>query len=86
MVQYLVVALIVACALLYVGAKYLPQGWRTLIVYKLSRRRGAQSKLVQWLDTAGSCGSGCDTCGSCEDTPAPQPESERRVIKLHVEK
>jgi hypothetical protein len=87
MVQYLVVAVIVACALLYVGAKYLPQGWRTRIVYRLSRRGGPQSKLVQWLDTAGSCGSGgCDSCKACEDTPAPQPEDGRRVIKLHVEK
>jgi hypothetical protein len=86
MVQYLVVAIIVACALLYVGAKYLPQGWRTRIVYKLSRGVGAQSRLVRWLDTADSCGSGCDTCKSCEDEPAPQQESGRRVIKLHVEK
>jgi hypothetical protein len=86
MVQYLVVALIVACALLYVGAKYLPQGWRTRIVYKLSRRGARQTKLVKWLDTAGSCGSGCDSCKACEDTPAPQPENGRRVIKLHVDK
>jgi hypothetical protein len=86
MVQYLVVALIVVCALLYVGAKYLPQGWRTRIVYRLSRRGAKQSKLVQWLDTAGSCGSGCDSCKACEDEPEPQPEDGRRVIKLHVEK
>jgi hypothetical protein len=87
MIQYLACALIVACALLYVGAKYLPQGWRTRIVYTLTRRGASrQSKLVQWLDTAGSCGSGCDTCKACEDTPAPPQEGGRRVIKLHVEK
>jgi hypothetical protein len=86
MVQYLAVAVIVAFALLYVGAKYLPKGWRTRLVYRLSRRREGESKLAKWLDTADSCGSGCDTCGSCEDTPAPQPEDGRRVIKLHVHK
>jgi hypothetical protein len=85
-IQYLVVAVIVAFALLYVGAKYLPKGWRTRIVYKLSRRREGESKLAQWLQTADSCGSGCDTCKSCEDTPAPPAETGRRVIRLHVEK
>ncbi|MFL6671989.1 MAG: DUF6587 family protein [Massilia sp.] len=83
MVQQLIVAVIVVLALLYVGAKYLPKGWRTRIVYKLSRTGGEQSKLVQWLDTGSSCGSGCDSCKACEDTAPVSSPTEHRVIKLH---
>lgn len=84
MLQYLVVAVIVALALLYAGAKYLPKAWRTRIVYRLTRHGARQSKLVQWLDTASSCGSGCDTCKACDDTEAPpQSPTGHRVIKVH---
>ncbi len=87
--QELVVGLFVALAAVYVGAKYLPAAWRIRIVNRLSRG-GADSKLVRWLDTGGSCGSGCNSCNTCE-TPGPSPRVEptppagnkHRVIKLH---
>jgi uncharacterized protein DUF6587 len=82
MIQYLAVAVIVVLALLYVGAKYLPKGWRTQIVHRLTQSGARQSKLVQWLDTGSSCGSGCDSCNECDDTPAAPP-TNHRVIKLH---
>jgi hypothetical protein len=85
--QYLAVGVIVLLAALYAAAKYLPKGWRQRIVYALSARSG-KGKLVQWLDTDSSCGSGCDTCGSCAPTP-PLPATDdkgRKVIQLHVER
>lgn len=87
MVQYLVVGLIVLLAALQAARKYLPAGWRRKLVYLLSRgRAGSQSRLVRWLDTDASCGSGCDTCKACEDTPQPPADGQRRVIKLRVER
>jgi hypothetical protein len=82
--QELVVALVVAVAAVYVGAKYLPQAWRIRIVNRLSSG-GAESKLVQWLDTGGSCGSGCKSCNTCETPaePAAPEGGKHRVIKLH---
>jgi hypothetical protein len=89
--QELVVGIIVACAALYVGAKYLPDAWRRAIVYRLSAR-GRQSavakRLVNWLDASASCGSGCGSCGSCatDETAEPVPPAgagKGRVIKIH---
>jgi len=82
--QEAVVALVVLCAAVYVGARYLPAAWRIRIVNRLSRG-GTDSKLVRWLDTADSCGGGCKSCNSCE-TPeelAPPEGGKHRVIKLH---
>lgn len=82
--QELVVGIIVALAALYAGAKYLPESWRRALVHRLSKG-GRESKLVAWLDTSASCGSGCGSCGSCE-TPEPAPDTETgrgRVIKIH---
>lgn len=87
MVQYLVVGLIVLLAALQVARKYMPDGWRRKLVYLLSRRKaGAQSKLVHWLDTDASCGSGCDSCKACETEPQPPAESKHRVIRMRVER
>jgi hypothetical protein len=83
MAQQLVVAVIVVLALLYVGAKYLPKGWRTRLVHRLSRGGTRQSMLVRWLDTADSCGSGCDACKACEDEAPTAAPTGHRVIKLH---
>jgi len=85
--QELVVALVVVIAAVYVGAKYLPAAWRLRIVNRLSRG-GTDSKLVRWLDTGGSCGSGCNTCNTCSTddqpaTPTPPAGNKHRVIKLH---
>jgi len=85
--QYLVVALVVVLALLYAGAKYLPKTWRERLVYKLTRGSG-KGRLADWLGGAGSgCGSGCDSCGTCEPAkPMPQRDAQgRKVIKLHVQ-
>jgi hypothetical protein len=81
--QELVVALVVVLAAVYVGAKYLPAAWRIRIVNRLSRG-GADSALVRWLDTGGSCGTGCKTCTTCETPEAPPAPagSTHRVIKL----
>lgn len=82
--QELVVALLVLVAAVYVGARYLPAAWRLRIVNRLSRG-GADSTLVRWLDTGGSCGSGCKTCNTCDtpSEPTPPAGSKHRVIKLH---
>jgi hypothetical protein len=78
--QELAVGIIVALAVLYTGAKYLPERWRRVLVHRLSQG-GRHSRLVKWLDTSASCGSGCGSCGTC-DTPAP-PAGKGKVIKIH---
>jgi len=87
MIQYLVVALIVLLAALYAGGKYLPVSWRRKLVYKLRDRGQGNGRLAKWLDKDGSCGSGCDTCGSCETEPLPEKDAKgRKVIQLHVKR
>jgi hypothetical protein len=85
--QYVVVGVIVLLAALYAAAKYLPKAWRQRLVYQLSARTG-KGKIVAWLDTDSSCGSGCDTCGSCAPAPAlpEKDEKGRKVIQLHVKR
>ncbi|MGH8852715.1 MAG: DUF6587 family protein [Telluria sp.] len=84
--QDLAVGIIVALAGLYVGAKYLPESWRRALVHRLSQG-GRRSKLVQWLDTSASCGSGCGSCGSCGDTAEPAPPAGKgKVIKIHQQR
>jgi hypothetical protein len=87
-VQYLIVGVIVLLAALFAARKLMPAAWRARLVYRLSRgRAGSQSRLVRWLDADASCGSGCDSCKACEDTPVEAPvEGKHRVIKLRVER
>lgn len=88
--QELSVALIVLVAAVYIGARYLPAAWRIKAVNRLSRG-GAESTLVRWLDTADSCGGGCNTCNTCDSSdssetpqaPTPPAGGRHRVIKLH---
>lgn len=86
--QELVAGIIVALAVLYAGAKYLPDSWRRAIVYRFSKG-GRQSGLVKWLDTSASCDSGCGSCGTCDDGGAPaEPappagKGNGKVIKIH---
>ncbi len=82
--QELVAGIIVALAVLYLGAKYLPDGWRRAIVHRLSQG-GHASALVKWLDTSASCGSGCKSCNTCGPSePAPPPgKGGGKVIKIH---
>ncbi len=88
MLQELVVGIAVALAALYLGAKYLPDGWRRALVRRFSHG-GSQSRLVRWLDAADSCGGGCNSCKTCGDEdkgggePSPPPGGKHRVIKLH---
>ena len=88
LVQYFIVGVVVLLAALAAARKYMPAAWRTRLVYRLSRgRAGSQSRLVRWLDTDASCGSGCDTCKACEDTPDSAPAGgKHRVIKMRVER
>jgi hypothetical protein len=80
--QELVVGIIVALAAFSALAKYLPAAWRRALVHRLSKG-GRQSRLVKMLDTSASCGSGCDSCKTC-DTPDPAPApGSRKVIKIH---
>ena len=88
--QELLVGIIVLLAALYAGAKYLPESWRRVLVHRLSRGGRASTlanRLVAWLDTSASCGSGCGSCGSCA-TPEPSAPAENeqgsgRVIRIH---
>jgi hypothetical protein len=85
--QYLVVALIVLLAALYAGGKYLPVAWRRKVVFGLRARGRGDGGLAKWLDKDGSCGSGCDTCGSCATEPLPAKDAQgRKVIQLHVKR
>jgi len=87
MVQYLVVAIIVLLAALYAGGRYLPVAWRRKLVYKLRDRGQGNGRVAKWLDKDGSCGSGCDTCGSCETEALPATDAKgRKVIQLHVKR
>jgi hypothetical protein len=63
-----------------VARKYLPSSLRGQLVYLLAARGASQSKLARWLGTESGCGSGCKTCNSCAE---PEPESSKRVIKIH---
>jgi hypothetical protein len=87
MLQHLIVAVIVAAAALYGAAKFLPLAWRQRIVHTLSRGTG-QGRWVRWFGLDASCGSGCDTCGSCEpEAPLPERDGKgRKIIKLHVQR
>jgi hypothetical protein len=86
MIQTLIVGLIVAAAALYAAVKYLPRSWRERLVYRLSGGTG-KGRIVQWLGTDSSCGSGCDTCGTCETTPLPEKDAQgRKVIQVHVQR
>jgi len=89
--QNLVVALIVAVALVYAAASYLPRAWRERIVYFLSQRGVSQTRLARFFKTEASCGTGCGSCGSGSGgcaAPAPGGEDDapaggRRVIRIH---
>lgn len=85
MMQYLVVAVVVLLASLYAGSKYLPKALRQRIVYKLSGGTG-KGKVADWLGADSGCGSGCDSCGTCETPATPLPERDekgRRIIQIH---
>jgi hypothetical protein len=86
MIQTLIVGLIVAAAALYAVVKYLPKSVREKLVYRLSGGAG-KGRIVQWLGTDSSCGSGCDTCGTCETEPLPEKDAKgRKVIQVHVQR
>jgi hypothetical protein len=87
MIQYLVVGVIVLLAALYAAGKYLPVAWRRKLVYKLRDAGRGNGKLARWLDKDGSCGSGCDTCGSCAPEPMPEKDEKgRKVIQVHLKR
>jgi hypothetical protein len=89
--QQLIVFFIVLLAALHACAKYLPVSWRQRVVYLLSRRGAASSKMAAWLavrvaDGLG-CGGGCSSCKlaqPCHAEVEPEP-APRRVIRLHLQ-
>ena len=89
--QNLVVALIVAVALVYAAASYLPRAWREKIVFLLVQRGASQARMAAFFKVDASCGSGCGSCGSGSGgcaAPAPGGEDDapaggRRVIRIH---
>jgi hypothetical protein len=88
--QPLIVFFIVALAALHACAKYLPASWRQRVVYLLSRRGAASSKVAGWLAVESGCGGGCSSCKSAHpcsnaDVPAAVEPATRRVIRLHVQ-
>ena len=86
MIQTLIVGLIVAAAALYAAVRYLPRSWRERLVHRLSDGTG-KGRIVKWLGTDSSCGSGCDTCGTCETEPLPEKDAKgRKVIQVHVQR
>ena len=85
MLEHLTVALIVALAAFYAGARYLPKSWRERAVFLLAKRGFEQSKMARWFNTQAECASGCASCKACADPVQPEPLA-RRVIKLHVQK
>ena len=81
--QELLVAIIVALAALYLGAKYMPAGLRARLVQHLTRD-GKRSRQAAWLggQSGGACGGG--SCGTgCASTSTPTSPTKHRVIKLH---
>ena len=61
--QELVVALIVVVAVAYIGMKYMPAALRR----RLSTRLAAHPRVARWFGQSAGCGSGCDTCGTCDE-------------------
>ena len=92
--QNLVVALIVAIAVVYAAASYLPRAWREKIVFFLSQHGLPQARLAAFFKVDASCGSGCGSCGSgdggCAAPPLnlddDKPADSRRVIKIHSQR
>lgn len=79
MLEYAIVGLIVAAAVLYAARKFMPAAWRKRISYRLG---GGESALGRFLNDDASCGSGCDTCKACEE-PEPAAQDGKRVIRIH---
>lgn len=75
--QELAVALIVVAASAYLFIKYMPKGWRR----SLSARLASHPRIARWFGSQASCGSGCDTCGTCDTEPQP---SDSRTIPIRV--
>lgn len=74
--QELAVALIVVAASAYLFIKYMPKGLRR----SLSARLASYPRIARWFGSQASCGSGCDTCGTC-DTASP---ADSRTIPIRV--
>ena len=81
-IENLIVAVIVLFAALHVARKYLPERWRTKLVYMLTARGASQSKVALWLNTASSCGGGCAKCKACAEPVAPDDAPSTHVIKI----
>lgn len=86
MIQYLIVGVIVLLAALHAAGKYLPKTLRQRIVHKLTRGTG-KGRVADWLGADAGCGSGCDSCGTCETEALPEQDAQgRKIIQVHVQR
>jgi hypothetical protein len=76
MLEYAIVGLIVAVAVLYAARKFMPAAWRKRITYRLG---GTGSRLGRMMNADAGCGSGCDTCKACDQTEPGAPDGKRVI-------
>lgn len=76
MLQSAVVAMIVACAMVYAAIRFMPAAWRRLVaaraaalVARSGMPEGYARRVEAGLASGGACGS-CETCKACATTGA----------------
>ncbi|WP_233867358.1 DUF6587 family protein [Paraburkholderia adhaesiva] len=90
-IQYAVIAALVAASLLYTLRKLAPtlavQRQAALAASLLRPGRGPFAQRVgralQPRGATGNCADGCGTCGSCGPTPAAEGEKSERPLTFH---
>jgi len=92
LVQYLIVALILAASVLVVLRKLAPKitaRWLAAAALRLDRPdasawKRALAHRLQPKQTTGNCSDGCDTCGACgPKPPAAAHPSPDEAVPLH---
>ena len=75
LVQWSIIATAVLFSALYMLGRVVPQ-WRLQLAQHLQRPQYASwiNRFGERIGGAAGCGSGCDTCGSCE---MPNPADKR---------
>lgn len=80
MLQSAIVAMIVACAMIYAAIRFMPAAWRRLVaaraaalVARWGMSEGYARRVEARLASGGACGS-CETCKECA-TPGKTDEA-----------